>query len=215
MAVRPQVTVSKAISKKARRTHAERRAATQARLKDAVLESIEAVGLERTTASEIARRAGVSWGAVQHHYGDKRGILIAVLEDSTNRFIAHLEQVAVEGRSREQRVSDFVDRAWEHFQGAHYRSTFEILLHLSGADEDLADLPRSLAELQGPSWAAIWRRIFHDAALAPARDVALQHYASSVLSGIASLRILEGGEAQRDIELGFLKDTLNRELRAG
>jgi AcrR family transcriptional regulator len=200
------------VSNRVRRSQSERRAETRGRILAAVLESIEEMGLTRTTAAEIARRAGVTWGAVQHHYGDKRGILVAVLQESTNRFIDQLARVEVEGRSLEERVDAFVRCAWEHFSSAHYHCTVEILLHLAGEDP-VPDLPRSLAELQGPSWAASWSRIFHDSPLPPRRSVALQRYAASVLSGLASFRILEGGDARlRELELGFLKETLLREL---
>jgi len=60
---------------RARRTQAERTAATRERILAAVVESIAELGIQRTTASEIARRAGVTWGAVQHHFGAKHGIL--------------------------------------------------------------------------------------------------------------------------------------------
>ena len=63
--------------KRERRSHAERTAATRLRIVEAVIESIAEVGFQRTTAVEITRRAGVTWGAVQHHFGDKDGILIA------------------------------------------------------------------------------------------------------------------------------------------
>jgi AcrR family transcriptional regulator len=197
-----------------RRSHAERTASTRARVKAAVIASIDDVGLQRTTASEIARRAGVSWGAVQHHYGDKRGILIAVLEDSTNLLIEQLAAVPVEGVPLPARVAAFVDEAWQHFSSSHYRSTFEILLELSNSEEPLPDLPRTLAELQGPSWAQAWARFFGEARLSARRAVALQRYTASVLAGIASMRILEEATPDlRDIELDFLKDTLLFELR--
>ena len=41
------------------------------------VECIAELGFQRTTAQEITRRAGVTWGAVQHHFGDKDGILLA------------------------------------------------------------------------------------------------------------------------------------------
>ena len=69
-----------------RRTHAERTAESRARIMSAVVESIAEVGFKRSTASEIARRSGLTWGAVQHHFGGKEGILAAVLEDSFDRF---------------------------------------------------------------------------------------------------------------------------------
>jgi AcrR family transcriptional regulator len=204
------------IPPRVRRSHAERTAETRARIVAAVVESIEEVGLQRTTASEIARRAGVSWGAAQHHFGDKRGILIAVLEASTNRLVERLAVVPVEGLSLEDRVAAFVDEAWLHFSSSHYRSTFEILLDLSSSGETLPELPRMLAELQGPSWAEAWARFFGDARLSARRAVALQRYTAAVLSGIASMRILDGQAPElRGIELDFLKDTLLFELSTG
>jgi AcrR family transcriptional regulator len=198
-----------------RRSHAERAGETRARIKVAVIEAIDELGFKRTTASEIARRAGVTWGAVQHHFGDKQGILLAVLQDSTNRLLDQLAAVSIEGKSLEERVALFVDQAWEHFASSYYRSTFEILLNL-GSEEGLPELPRTLAEQRGARWAETWNRFFPDANLPASRNVALQHYVTSVLSGMASLRILEGASpALRSFELGFLEDTLVRELAGG
>jgi len=87
-----------------RRTHAERTAETRGAIMHAVVESIAEVGFKRTTASEIARRAGVTWGAVQHHFGGKDGILVAVLEDSFRRFAERLSDISVDGRSLERRT---------------------------------------------------------------------------------------------------------------
>ena len=38
--------------------------------------------------------------------------------------------LAEDDESLEKRVARFVDRSWEHFGSAHFRSTFEILLNL-------------------------------------------------------------------------------------
>ncbi len=69
-----------------RRSQAERTAETRGRIVGAVVESIREVGLQRTTAAEVSRRAGVTWGAVQHHFGGKDGMLEAVLEHSFDHF---------------------------------------------------------------------------------------------------------------------------------
>ena len=194
-----------------RRRQAERRAETRARILAAVVESIAEVGFQRTTAAEIARRAGVSWGAVQHHFGDKQGILMAVLEDSFNRFAERLGEIPEGDVPLEERVSLFVDRAWEHFGSPAYRSTFEILLHLRGPEEAAPDVPWREPVLA--AWNRIWSGFFGDAGLPRHRTVAIQYYATSVLSGLAAMRLLEGPTAEmRRMELGFLKDTLLREL---
>ncbi len=93
-----------------RRSHAERTAETRARIIGAVVESIAERGFQRTTASEIAQRAGITWGAVQHHFGGKDGMLIAVLEDSFDRFAHKLEDISTEGTSLEKRAALFIDR---------------------------------------------------------------------------------------------------------
>ncbi len=195
-----------------RRSHAERTAETRARIKEAVVASIAKVGFQRTTAAEISRRAGLTWGAVQHHFGDKNGILAAVLEDSFNRFADRLAEVATRDLSLADRVDLFVDRAWEHFGSAHYRSTFEILLNYP-APEGAGDQESLWQSDMLRAWNGIWQRFFGDARLAPRRRLTLQYYAISVLSGIASLQMLgTAASGVRSAELELLKDTLRREL---
>lgn len=196
-----------------RRSHADRTATTRAKIIAAVNEAIADVGFQRTTASEITQRAGVTWGAVQHHFGDKDGILIAVLEDSFNRFAARLAEVEVEGLAIERRVERFVERALAHFTSREYASTFEILLdHMrrEGAwRTDGANWQAAMAR----AWDREWRRFFGDAPVPRARHGVLQHYTIAVLSGVATLLRIEGGDARlRAAELDLLRDTLVREL---
>jgi AcrR family transcriptional regulator len=203
--------VSLPVQTPARRSHAERTAQTRARILRAVVDSIAEVGFQRTTATEIARRAGVTWGAVQHHFGGKDGILVAVLEDSFNRFAERLDGLPVEDETLEKRAALFLDRAWEHFQSRLYRSTFEILLGYLGRD-DLHEQP-NWREQMFRAWDRIWMELFGDAPISRRRHFVLQHYTISVLSGLASTLMLEGGEARiRDAELDLLKETLAREF---
>ena len=202
-----------------RRSHAERSAATRGKIIAAVLESIAEVGFQRTTASEITRRAGVTWGAVQHHFGAKDGILRAVLEDSFERFAARLEGVSLGSTSLSKRVGLFIDRAWEHFGSSEYRSSFEILLHYLGREDARASRSASADDAtswQGPmsqSWDRVWMQLFADAPVTRRRHRVLEHYTVSVLSGLATTLMLEGRQASlRPEELDLLKDTLAREL---
>jgi AcrR family transcriptional regulator len=176
----------------------------------AVVESIAEVGYQRTTSAEIARRAGVTWGAVQHHFRDKEGILMAVLADSFDSFENALGGALEPGGAApalEERVSLFVDRAWAHFGSPRFRSTFEILLNLP---QDL-DLPWQQDVLT--AWYGIWSRYFPGSRPSKRQTVDLMHYTVSTLAGLAATKILEGAARDaRASELGFLKDTLVREL---
>ncbi len=194
-----------------RRSQAERTALTRQRIVAAVFESIAEVGLARTTAAEITRRAGVTWGAVQHHFGGKDGMLIAAVEDSFDHFASRFGDLSAVGGTLEERSRRFVDGAWAHFRSREYRSAFEILLHYIGHD-DFSDSPSWRNEMFR-SWDRVWMELFHDSKLRRNEHLAIEHYALSVLAGLASTRMLEGVRAQpRAEELGFLKDTLVREL---
>jgi AcrR family transcriptional regulator len=194
-----------------RRSHAERTAETRAKIIAAVVDSIAELGFQRTTAQEITGRAGVTWGAVQHHFGGKDGLMLAVLEDSFARFAARMEDIPLERTSLAERVALFVDRAWAHFRSRHYRSTFEILLNYLGR-EDLGD-ERDWRRQMSHALDAVWSRVFADARPPRPRSRMLQHFTVSVLSGLAATQVLQGGDAPLPRkELDLLKDTLVREL---
>ncbi|MDG2303963.1 MAG: TetR/AcrR family transcriptional regulator [Candidatus Binatia bacterium] len=198
-----------------RRTHAERTAETTTRIKAAAVEAIAELGFKRATATEITRRAGVSWGAAQHHFGDKTGILLAVLEDGAREFMDRVDAVPSDGVSLEKRVDGFVDAAWEHFRSDTFRSATEILTNLAGAPEEDGGLPDGAAMVELDRWMQTWKRLFGDVPLPPADAVAIQGYVVAVLSGLSSVHVLERGPKEtRKRQLGFLKETLLRQLSA-
>ena len=59
----------------------ERTAATRGAIVGAARKLFAEGGYEATTIEDIARRAGVSKGALYHHYADKAEVLVAVYED--------------------------------------------------------------------------------------------------------------------------------------
>lgn len=205
------LAVPSRLRRRVRRTHEERSAETRGRILAAVVQCIAEVGFQRATANEIARRAGVTWGAVQHHFGGKNGILIAVLEDTFHRFSARFDDIPVERTPLPQRISLFVQRAWDHFGSPHFRSTFEILLnHLpdgdtGGEDTVQAQMARAVDVL--------WTRLFFDAPLPRSRRLLIERYAIAVLSGLAYNVILRGRNSGAPAgELTLLKESILREL---
>ena len=62
-------------------TQAERSAATRRRLLDAARERFVTIGYEPTSTEQIRQLAGVSRGAMYHHFGSKRDLFEAVFEE--------------------------------------------------------------------------------------------------------------------------------------
>jgi AcrR family transcriptional regulator len=64
-----------------RRTQEDRSATTKAELMAAARELFSTRGYAAVPADEIVRAAGVTRGALYHHYGDKQGLFRAVFEE--------------------------------------------------------------------------------------------------------------------------------------
>jgi AcrR family transcriptional regulator len=78
----------------ARRTQAQRSATTQQAIVATARDLIAERGFEATTIEEIARGAGVSKGALYHHYADKTEVLAAVYEHVEAELCRRLLDVA-------------------------------------------------------------------------------------------------------------------------
>ena len=65
----------------ARRTQAERREATRAALLEAARPLFAERGYEAVSSEEIVAAAGVTRGALYHHFDGKRGLFAAVFEE--------------------------------------------------------------------------------------------------------------------------------------
>jgi AcrR family transcriptional regulator len=198
-----------------RRNQADRTAQTRRKILDAVVACIEEEGFARTTSQRIARRAGVSVGAVQHHFMSKADILRAVLEESFDELSAAFDGVSLDGASLEERVSVFVARAWGHYGSRRFRSTLEIIFgtrnSLEPPESDWAAGPmlESRARAQ-----RLWDSIFSDQGLSRERQGDLLRFAFVNLAGLSMTTRFERNEARTDRQVALIEDALLALLRA-
>ena len=93
----------------ARRSQVERRAATRRELLDAAEALIAERGFAQASLSAIADRAGVSKGAVYHHFQSKDDLLLALLDSHFEARIAAVGRIT--GPDRMTKEIPF-DRTW-------------------------------------------------------------------------------------------------------
>jgi len=74
-----------------RRTQQDRSAGTKAALVAAARELFAVRGYQAVPADEITRAAGVTRGALYHHYGDKQGLFRAVVEELERELTEEVE----------------------------------------------------------------------------------------------------------------------------
>jgi AcrR family transcriptional regulator len=81
----------------ARRTQAQRTAATRRALLEAGRELFAARGFAGAGQQDIVERAGVTRGALAHHFGTKQGLFRAVVESLENELAEHIATAAMQG----------------------------------------------------------------------------------------------------------------------
>ncbi|MFG2021576.1 TetR/AcrR family transcriptional regulator [Actinomadura geliboluensis] len=118
-----------------RRTQEERRSRTQARLLEATMECLVDLGWSGTSTTEVARRAGVSRGAQQHHYPTKMVLVAAALEHLLEaQRLAYETAFAVLPAER-RNVSGALDLLWEVFRGRPAKALMELAVAARTDDE--------------------------------------------------------------------------------
>jgi AcrR family transcriptional regulator len=127
------------------RTQAERRASTRAALLDAAIECIVEEGYASTTTRRIAERAGVTPGALQHHFASKAELLGQAIRHAREGFGREmLAHGPPDAPSIQARCELTLDRMWEVHRGPFFQASTELLV-AARAD---AELRATLVEVQ-------------------------------------------------------------------
>jgi AcrR family transcriptional regulator len=119
----------------ARRTQAERRAASRQRLLDAAVECLAELGYGKTTLPEIVRRAGLSNGAMWRHFPSKVELLVAATQE-LDLLPDPATLRALDGLSKPERLNRAIDQLWRFSSSAHLQASIE-LARASRADPEL------------------------------------------------------------------------------
>jgi len=102
----------------ARRTQIDRSARTCAQLIGAAIDSLVEQGWSATTAVDVCNRAGVTRGALMHHFPNLRGLLAAALETVHTELLATI--------TREPRtLVELVDLTWRCTSEPHFKAVIE------------------------------------------------------------------------------------------
>jgi AcrR family transcriptional regulator len=112
---------------------------TRAMAIDETVRCVLEEGVSAASAKHIAERAGVTWGVIQYHFGDRNGLLMAVVDQGHQELTAALAEVptATATMTTRDRVELAVTAAWEAMSSPTSRAAIEILI-ATRADRDAA-----------------------------------------------------------------------------
>jgi AcrR family transcriptional regulator len=153
----------------ARRTQAERRETTRRKLLDATIVTLVELGYARLTTVEVAKRAGVSQGALFTHFDTKEELLAISVEHLFPRLIQdYLAGVGARPPGRD-RIAAAVDMLWSIYQRPELQAAIELYV----AARTDTELQAALATVDGPhreNLHRVARELFPEAAAHPDFD---------------------------------------------
>ncbi len=179
-----------------RRTQAERRATTRAALLDATIASLVEDGYAGTTTRRVAERAGVTPGALQHHFPSKADLVTEAIKDLAERLATQFLESAVEtSDSYEARAESLIDNLWEVHRGPLFVAALELWVAARTDPEPRASVETITAELA--------QKIAEGALYAFPDMVARPGFPETIVTGLATMRglALQGFAEGADPEL--------------
>jgi AcrR family transcriptional regulator len=104
---------------------------TRRKVLDVVLQTVIEIGYYKASSNEIARRAGVTWGTIQHLFGSRDQLMLDVVNYVAGKMEALVAAAKVEGETLEERLECILDVLAESYDGDIYLVQMQILLELS------------------------------------------------------------------------------------
>ncbi len=171
-----------------RRTQQERREETRRALLDASVSSLLEVGYARTTTLEVQKRAGVSRGALLHHFPSKAALLAASIEHVVRQRGAEFERRLGALPAGGARGAAALDLLWSVYADPH----IQVSIELWAASRTDAELHAALVGQErgfGRLMRARCRQLFGDEAVSrpgfdEALDVTLQLLRGAALTSV-------------------------------
>ncbi|MBZ6078965.1 TetR/AcrR family transcriptional regulator [Microvirga puerhi] len=196
-----------------RRTQVDRSAETRAILIRAAIELLQTLGFAGTSTALIAKRAGVTTGALHHHFATKDELLFGVLDHASERMRARLEQEKPVSPAGTLNISDTVRHLWEVYGNPEYWATWEIII---GTRSDPALHPRVVAHRLETMRMVLHPWLEHHTSEEGTRPevIALFEFMLIAIRGLSLERFLDKDEAYFDRNLKILADLVGQRLEA-
>ncbi len=116
----------------------------QEQIKRAVLDIIFKDGLDQLSTRNLAKRVGITEGAIFRHFKSKRDIMLGIMQDVKSDLIGELRQIALGAEGSEKRLFTFLCR---HVKYLLENKGITILLFSEAAHMNDKELKDNLHEI--------------------------------------------------------------------
>lgn len=175
-----------------RRTQAERTATTRGALLDATVACLIERGYSGTTTTDVAHRAGVSPGALLHHFPAKVDLLCAAVGHLFGQRNAEFRKAMADLPPGTDQAGAGIDLLWSMFSGETFLAWLEIWVRARTDPELAAAVVRLDREFMASSEETIRELLPEGAAISPELPRIVLGLVFSIMNGLALCRSIPG-----------------------
>lgn len=89
---------------------------------------VQEEGFAAASAKHVAERAGVTWGVIQYHFGDRDGLLMAVVERGFDDLLEALRALQPQSHAAPQSAALLINAMWNAFKSPTSSAAMQILI---------------------------------------------------------------------------------------
>ena len=120
---------------------------THQRIVEAALDCILERGFYRASSNEIARRAGMTWGAIQYYFGTRERLMLAALEVSDREFEQLLQGADIGAGTTAERLERLAALLSRQYARPRYLAALQIVLNLAHNPETSIETAAALVDV--------------------------------------------------------------------
>ncbi|SFI42223.1 transcriptional regulator, TetR family [Bosea sp. OK403] len=195
-----------------RRSQKERSAETSTRLMNATIDLLHDRGLARTTTPEIARQAGVSRGALTHHFTTREAIISVSVADMLSKTTRDLHRFAEDFIARGGSSDEIVDYIWQMMDDRLFYVTMEYLPEARHNPDFRADLIPTVRDFHA-GLDAIWTALAARTGVDPDHTRIVMNATMCLVRGMISQTVLRPNDpAYYQEMLAFWKQQVRQQF---
>jgi AcrR family transcriptional regulator len=174
---------------KARQTQVERRAATRAALIESAVACINTVGAAAVSTAQIAADAGVTRGAVQHHFGSPEDLYLAVVNHGWEEITATCRKAPSADVPVDRRITGWSKSLVEAYTGPAASAGYEMLVYYRG-NADFVAKHMPMAQAAEEELDKLWVDAFTHTGLSRTKLAGIRHKTRTFLLGAVARRFI-------------------------
>jgi len=168
---------------------------TRQKVLDAAIATILEVGYYQASSNAIARKAGVTWGALQHQFGTREALLLEVLNERWGRLHEEMTMAEIRGVTLEARLERVREVLATHYSAPEHLVQLQILLDLTHNPDTSREAREAIAE-HGRALNDAWQPLFVQALGPAARFTSLVAYAFLTMRGYLQSQLIASSIAE-------------------